>query len=1050
MKITLPTALHGLTKFIMGICMLAMLGLSPGMVSAASPVLEANAVDVTVRGTVTDANGEPIPGVTVSVPGTTIGTATDLEGRYSLTVPEGSSLAFSFIGFQTQTVPVGDRSVIDITLAEDMASLDEVVVVGYGVQKRANVIGSVSTVNADEIMSQPVSGVSNMLAGRLPGGTFTQESGQPGKDNATIRIRGNSTLGNNSPLIVVDGIVGRDINTLQPENIESITMLKDASAAIYGASGANGVILITTKRGAIDTPATVTYRFHEGILTPTMLPEMADAPTYARMIREYQSYRGTDESNMRYSLEDIAKYESGEFPWTHPNTNWYDEALRDFSSTRQHNLSISGGSKSTSYYTSFGYNFNDGIYTNNATSYDRYNLKVNIDYRISDYISLGLDLTGVKEDKMYSPYSESSIFDMVTRMWPTSPAVWPGGLPGPDFERGLQPMVLSSDKTGFDDDKNYRTYSTFSANIKIPGIEGLSLNANYAYDLYQRRRKVFRKPWTIYNLDRPAYLNAGNTGREDPSDFLIPTSIGLPEPDLTETSSSSESKTANIQLNYSNTFNEVHNVDAFVAYEQNEYFSEGFDAFRRFFISDRIPYLFAGGDEQKDNSGWVSLDARKNYFGRLNYNFKETYLFQFSFRRDGSLRFSEEYGRYGNFPSVLVGWNMSNENWWQDGLGFIDYFKLRASWGQMGNDRIDPFQYLNAYEFARGLPFGESKAYEVGLAQVGAPNPSITWEVANIYNFGWESMFFEGKLSMETDVFYERRNNILVKRDVSVPIFAGIDLPDENFGIVENYGFELLLGYQGRSRDFSYNVEGNVAFARNKIIESDEPERPVPWQVRTGLPQGAHLLYKAIGIFDDWEEVNSTPHVAGAEPGDIIIEDYDGDGEITGADRQLFPLTTTPELSFGLSFHLMYRNWELSGLFQGHGRALRRINPNIQQGLSGNYFMYDAIDRWTPENPGGSKPKAFNWSEEYWRSSHITTYFYHDMSFVRLKNVQLSYNLPESFMNKVGVKNTKVYVSGQNPWLVWAAQDIQDPESRNGMNSYPLMKTFALGAQISF
>ncbi|HLU89153.1 MAG TPA: SusC/RagA family TonB-linked outer membrane protein, partial [Cyclobacteriaceae bacterium] len=486
MKITLPTALHGLTKFIMGICRLAMLGLSPGLVSAASPVLEVNAVDVTVRGTVTDSNGEPIPGVTVSVPGTTIGTATDLEGRYSLTVPEGSSLAFSFIGFQTQTVSVGDRSVIDITLAEDMASLDEVVVVGYGVQKRANVIGSVSTVNADEIMSQPVSGVSNMLAGRLPGGTFTQESGQPGKDNATIRIRGNSTLGNNSPLIVVDGIVGRDINTLQPENIESITMLKDASAAIYGASGANGVILITTKRGAIDTPATVTYRFHEGILTPTMLPEMADAPTYARMIREYQSYRGTDESNMRYSLEDIAKYESGEFPWTHPNTNWYDEALRDFSSTRQHNLSISGGSKSTSYYTSFGYNFNDGIYTNNATSYDRYNLKVNIDYRISDYISLGLDLTGVKEDKMYSPYSESSIFDMVTRMWPTSPAVWPGGLPGPDFERGLQPMVLSSDKTGFDDDKNYRTYSTFSANIKIPGIEGLSLNANYAYDLYQR------------------------------------------------------------------------------------------------------------------------------------------------------------------------------------------------------------------------------------------------------------------------------------------------------------------------------------------------------------------------------------------------------------------------------------------------------------------------------------------------------------------------------------------------------------------------------------
>jgi len=284
-----------------------------------------------------------------------------------------------------------------------------------------------------------------------------------------------------------------------------------------------------------------------------------------------------------------------------------------------------------------------------------------------------------------------------------------------------------------------------------------------------------------------------------------------------------------------------------------------------------------------------------------------------------------------------------------------------------------------------------------------------------------------------------------------VPNFVGIDLPDENFGIVDNKGFELILGYNNKYGDFMYSFEGNFAFVRNEIIESDEPERPVPWQVRTGKPQGAELLYKAIGIFDDWEEVESTPHVIGAEPGDIIIEDYDGDGEITGKDRQLFTLTTTPEITFGLNFNFSYRNWELSGLFQGHGRALRRINPSIQQGMAGNYFMYDAIDRWTPDNPDGSKPKAFNWNEEYWRSTHITDYFYHNMSFVRLKNLRLSYTIPHSALESISVlKDARVYISGQNLWLVWAAQHIQDPELRHGMGAYPIMKVMAVGAQISF
>lgn len=1021
-----------------------------------NPVIEATGLNTelqenVVSGIVTDTHEEPLPGVTVMIQGTTVGTQTNVDGSYTLSdVRPEDVLEFSFVGMATREVRVGDQTEINIVMRIEAIGLDEVIAIGYGTQTRANVIGSVTAVRSEELTSSPVSRVSNMLAGRLPGGIFMQESGHPGADAASIRVRGNATLGNNSPLIVIDGIAGRDLNSLHPDDIESVTVLKDASAAIYGARAANGVILITTKRGTVDTPATFTYGFYEGVLSPTMLPEMADAVTYAEMIREYQTYQGTDESNMRYSLEDIEKYKSGEYPWTHPNTDWYDAALRDYSSTRHHNLSVTGGTEDVSYYGSFGTQMDDGIFTDNATSYNRYNLKANIDVRVTDYLNVGLDLTGIQENRMNTTHSEYGIFDMVTRMWPTRPALWPNGLPGPDFERGLQPMVIATNKTGFDDDKRYRSNNILSANLIIPWVDGLNLSGYYAYDKYYQKRKFFRKPWTVYNMDVPSYLDAGNTGREDGSAFLVGTELGATEPWLRDTFNESESRTLNLRLGYNTTFNDVHNVDAFVAYEHNEYDSEGFNAYRRFFLSDQLPYLFAGGDDQKDNSGWVSLDARQNYFGRLSYDYEGTYLFQFSLRRDGSLRFSKEAGRWGNFPSVLVGWRPSNEDWWQNSLGFIDYFKLRASWGQMGNDLVSAFQYLTMYGFSTGLPLGADKGYEAGLTPAGAPNPFITWEVANVFNFGWESMFLDSKISFETDLFYERRNNILVERNVSVPEFIGIDLPDENFGIVDNYGVEFNTGFRDRRGDFGYALKGNFAFVRNIIVEADEPERPVPWQVRTGKPQGAHLLYKSIGIFRDQEHLDSYPHVQGAKPGDIIIEDFDGDGEITGADRQIFPLTTTPEITFGMSFDFSYKNWNLSGLVQGHGRALRRINNNIQQGMAGNYFMHDAIDRWTPENTNATKPKAFNWSEEYWRSSHITTYFYHDVSFARLKNLQLSYMVPRHLTNTIGVSDAKVYVAGQNLFLLWAAQNIVDPELRNGMSTYPIMRVVSLGAQISF
>jgi TonB-dependent starch-binding outer membrane protein SusC len=780
-----------------------------------------------------------------------------------------------------------------------------------------------------------------------------------------------------------------------------------------------------------------------------MLPELTDAPTYARMIREMQSYRGVDPSNMMFSEEDIAKYESGAYPWTHPNTDWYGAALANYSTTRQHNMSVSGGTQSISYFGSFGTAFDDGIYTNSATSYNRYNLRGNIDVRINEYLSVGLDISGSQENRMFPTKSAGAIFSAIVRSKPTDHALYPNGMPGPDIEYGDQPMVASSFETGFDDDKRYRSNNILSANLKIPGIEGLSLSGYYAYDKHFQVRKRFEKPFFLYQLDESAYLNAGNDGSQDGSAFLIGTPKAVPEPRVRDYYNDSDSRTVNMKLDYTRSFDNVHNLSVFAAYEHNEYNDHGIEAFRRHFVTDQLPYLFAGGNDEKDNHGWVNLDARVNYFGRLSYNYRETYLFQFSFRRDGSLRFSEENGRWGNFPSVLVGWRPSEEDWWRNSLGFIDYFKLKASWGQMGNDLVSHFQYLASYAFDRGTIFGSNRAYNLGLRQVGTPNPYITWEVANVYNVGWESMFLNNKMTFDVDLFHERRNNILVRRDASVPQFTGISLPDENFGIVDSRGLEMVLGYNERQGNIRYGFNGNLAFARNKIVEVDEPERNVPWQVRTGLPQGAHLIYKSAGIFRDWDHVNSMPHVAGARPGDIIIVDTDGDGQITPDDRQLFPLTTTPELTFGFSFNMGYRNWELRGLIQGHGNTLRYIYTDERQGTAGNYFQYDADGRWTPENTNATKPRAFERGEEYWRRSHITDHHYANASYARLKNLQLSYTLPQSLVSSIRLSNARVYASGQNLWLIYSGNKIMDPEL-GGMGNYPIMRVMTLGAQVTF
>jgi len=1000
-----------------------------------------------------------IPGVTVIVQGTTMGTITDGSGNYSLSVPlNAKSLRFSFIGMKPIEAQIGVLKEINVTMESEISTLDEVVAVGYGTQKKVNVIGSVSTVSSEQITATPVASMSNALAGRIPGAIIQQRSGEPGKDAAQILIRGVGTLGNSNPLIVIDGIPGRDLNSINADEVASISILKDASAAIYGARSANGVVLVTTKQGKEGAGATINYSFYTGQVSPTQLPKMADAGTYSQMLREMQSYKGTAESNMTFSQEDVEKYKSGKYPWTHPNTNWADETLKKHSQTAHHDFSVNGGTKSIKYYLAFGTQYDGGLYKNSALSFNRYNLRSNVDVKVNKYLDLGLQISGIQENRKNGSTDAGTIFNVVNQSKPTDFATYPNGLYGMgSFGSGYQPQLIATDKGGFDDNKNYILNNKINAILKIPGVDGLSLSSYYAYDILNGKRKYFNKPIVgAYFFDEAAYLAAGKTGVEDGSAFLSPSQDNW-TPQLTDYYNNSVTTTFNLTLDYTKVFNTVHSLSAFVAYENSQYNTGGINAYREGFISDALPYLFAGADAGKNNSEFVDLDARVNFFGRVSYNYKETYLFQVGFRRDGSLRFSKDYGQWGNFPSLIAGWRVSNENFWKNNINFINYFKLKTSWAQMGNDLVPAFQYLAFYGIGAGEVFGSDKNYYPSLYQTNVPNPQITWEVSNNYNVGFESSLFNSRVTLNADFFYQRRNNILIHRNASVPSFTGLSLPDENYGIVDNKGLEIELGYNSeKSGDFSYSVNGNFAFARNKVVNFDEPLVSVPWQRLTGHPIGAILLYKSKGIFRDVEQINNTPHVQGAIPGDVIIEDYNKDGKITEADRILDDKSSIPEITFGLSFNIRYKNWALNGLVSGAAKAQMRMLGS-QQGTAGDYYQLFADGRWTPDNINATMPRAYDGFTTYWRNTYATELEYQNQDYARMKNLQLTYTIPKIVISKIMLKDAQIYFSADNLFLIYASKyRIWDPEFIGDWNdtygsrdNYPVMKTLAIGVKIT-
>ncbi|MFC2138324.1 SusC/RagA family TonB-linked outer membrane protein [Bacteroidota bacterium] len=1005
-----------------------------------------------IKGTVTDESGAPLVGVNVVIQETTIGTITNTNGEYQIEAGAESILTFSFVGYLSESVVVGSQTVINITLSPDIMQLQDVVVVGYGTQRKETMTGSISKVEGKEINISPSVNVSSSLAGKLPGLIINQRDGWPGREFLDILIRGNATIDSdpdylpgddddpndpfdvinpNEPLVVIDGVPRDNLSRLNPADIESITVLKDASAAIYGARGANGVILVTTKQGLKGLPM-FNFTYSYAINKPTNIPDMMDAALFAEVYNEAEWYRQRrpDMSNFTpfFTDEAIQKYRDGSNPSVYPNTDWPGEITKNHSYMRKMNLQASGGTENIRYMLSFGMTDQDGNFKNNPTHYKQYNTRVRIDVDLTKNLILGANINAILNDRTYA--SEPVDFVGILRSNPTLVAVYPNGLIAPGRFRN-NPLLI--ERRGYDKTEDYPIYTTFTASYEVPFVKNLNLDASYNYDMRNEFQKLFKKPFHYheYNVQTGAYdrIESGTTI------------------ELTDTYRKWTTSLFNFRVSYKITISQDHNISAMVGTEQQKWKFSWAQAYRKNFVSPAIPQIDAGStdSEDKNNRGSAAETAYNNYFGRANYDFKRKYLLEFVFRYDGSQVFPEG-NRYGFFPAVSAGWRLSEEDFFEN-LPFISELKLRGSYGELGNDRVPQWQYFQAFEFGDNYVFGSSDV--PGIFSSTMPNPNITWEVSKKLDYGLVAELWDGLIGADFTVFKEKRSNILLARNLSVShVFGFPDLPDENIGEVNNGGFELVLSHRNTFGDLVYSVNANTTFARSEIIFMDEVPPAEPYQTETGHPIGSGLYYKSDGIFNTQEELDNYPHGAGAQVGDIKVLDLNGDSVINDEDRYRTNNSPIPEYIFGLTTMFQYKWFDLTLFFQGQTNAYSydySLTQFGQQDLDNN-TVYRATNRWTVDNQeGAAMPRANGWEPG------ATDFFLYDATFIRLKNAELGISLPGTIVSKVNLKNVRVFVNGTN-LLTWAKEITwKDPELRSGdFTEYPPLRIVNFGVDVKF
>lgn len=989
--------------------------------------------DQTVRGVVVDAiTKTPLPGVSIQVKGTRKGVSSGPNGEFSIKAKNGDVLIASFVSYLKQEIVIKDKNALNILLEESPSDLDEVIVVGYGTQRKATLTGSIASISNKELKKSPNTNLSNSLAGLLPGVTASNRSGEPGRDNSTILIRGKSTTGETSPLVVVDGVQGvTGWQRINPNDIESISVLKDASAAIYGAQAANGVILITTKRGMTGKPV-VNYSFNQGLSQPTRIPEMAGSAVFGEFVNELLA---KDKQPPRWTEAELQKFRDGSDPINYPSVNWYDELLKKNTFQSQHSLSLRGGNDNVKYSAAGSYSNQNGIFKNGSTNFKAYTLRSNVDANINKYIKIGLDINAGIDDGNYPTTSATATFGRMLVV-PWIPVFWSNGLPSAGLEKGDNPAVMVTSASGNNNEVMQRFQTKASFDIRMPFAEGLGVDGYFVYTNNQAVNKLFQKPWTVYDYDKA-------------NDTYVPINGGgILQPQLRETYSRVKSTLINLRLKYEHTFQD-HKLNTFVAVEQEEGYDNNFSAFRRNFLSSSIDQLFAGSPIGQEANGAAAESGRRNLFGRVGYGFKDKYLVDFNFRYDGSANFPEGK-RFGFFPGVTAAWRISEESFLKGKTKFIDDLKIRVSTGKIGNDRVPAFQYVQNYNLgSTGYNFGQTPTQSLGMVMGVIPNPNITWEVVNTSNVGMDALLWNGLFGLTVDLFTQKRSNILATRDLSIPAYTGLVLPNENIGVVENKGVEIDISHKKNLKNgLAYRIGGNFSFAKSNVIYLSDAANIPDWQKVQGKSLGSTLYYKSLGIIRTQAELDAIPKVAGTVVGDLKYDDVNGDGVITASDMMRMDRTNTPEITFGLNFSLDYKNFSLFANFAGQARAWQYYHENARLAINTREELL--VNRYRPGSMDSKYPNLPLLDTRTDVSGLPSTFWLRNASFLRLKTLELGYNLPQNLLSKIKVSNLRIYLNGNNLFTVDGLK-IYDPEGGDERgNFYPQNKIYNLGLNVTF
>jgi len=1001
-----------------------------------------------ISGKVTDKDGTPLPGVSIVIKGTTTGTTTGMDGNFQLQVSsEKDILVFSFIGMETQEITIGALTQINLTMVEAAIGLEEVVVIGYGSQKKGNLTGSVSTVKSEDIVKAPLASTTNALTGRLPGLISLQSSGLPGSDAATLSIRGFGAA-----LIIVDGVES-SFNSIDPNQIESVSILKDGSASIYGSRAGNGVILVTTKRGNLDKP-TITFNTSQTFQGITSFPKPCNAGQYTEMRSEVWLNEGKPAAQVPFTEEQIQKYYDGSDP-LFPNTDWFNTLVRKWAPQQQHNFSVRGGSDKIRYYGFIGYLDQQSMWKNNGGEYKRYNFQSNIDAKIFDNLTLQINVSSIVEKKRFPASSQGiGTSSLWPAYWATLP-IYPASFPDPTKNSfafgnggGGVHLLTNSEICGYNNTDLQNLYGTAALEYKIKTVKGLSVKALTNYLQNYVANKVFYKPAEYFTYD-PA--------------SQIYTKVGA----LTSSASLSQAKgqsyslTQQYSINYDNTFTGGHHITALALYENIDYNSDELSAARINYMTDAIDYLFAGSSTGMNNNGTASEMGRKSYVGRINYIFRNKYLVETTLRVDASAKFASSK-RWGYFPGISLGWILTEENFMKS-IPIINYLKLRTSYGQSGYDAVGNFQYLAGYNYGQTIILGTGP--QQGIVSKGLANPNLTWERISIYNVGFDFSLLKNKIYGEGDVFYRERTGIPANRLTSLPSTFGAALPPENINSQNTRGFEIKLGTSGNNYDFKWIVEGNISWSRSRWDHYEEPlySDPVQAAIYTNSNRWTDRQYGYIsdGLFTSQAEIDALTYTytignSNLRPGCIKYKDLNNDKILDWKDQVEIGKGTTPHWMLGLNTNLMYKNFYLSSLFQGAFGYYSYIQF-LTGGTEMSVFPTVVYDlRWTEENndPDAFIPRLSSPAAAYFTSNNYTSdHWYKKAGYLRLKELTFGYNVPGQWLQKFKLTQLKVYFSGTNLITLDKLKKFGvDPEapSNNTMYYYPQQKTITLGVSLSF